>query len=582
MSGVMSCLIKIAIPKLPLDVLTYESPRALPEGSRVIVPVQKHLYAGFVIGLADERPSGFEILQVAGIIDDERVIDPDIWDMSLWTGRVCMCGVGASLKAILPLQVIEGEKIEAPPVLEETPGVFRETSYFNPFDTERVNFYVSELEKPGRSLMLFPNREAAKKFYLSLPEELKAECLLWSRGKLWQSWQSIHTKQFRIVIGSPGAVFAPLRPHRIIIEDEASSSYTIPYSLNISARSLAGHRAAYLGAEFITGGYVPSLKTYIRTHTEQMHTPEKDSIILADIYTSRREEAQGIEGHIPLTFSLVKRTRRAISSKRNVVWILNRLGEASEVFCENCGRSLSCERCHSSMRARNDGEMLQCSQCGWLMELPSRCPYCGSPFFRGRRPGIEALAKIAGKYYGNVHVYDGVMTRAKTPALYISTQKGINLCSRVNPGLVAWLDIDSELWRTDYDARFRVFSMLAESYYRGRKPETERKLLIQGRSSGLKFAGMLRDGWKRFLDEELELRREYDLPPYGYILEIECEDKDLRDSVINVLEGSGFFVMDPGEEDMPLHVNVTSLERAVKILEPYMHLKAVKITVRSE
>ena len=574
-------LVDVAVPEMAAGVLTYRTETELDPGVRVIVEIQKHLHTGFVLGgTKKELSPDVEVKPVAGVIDDKLMTDADIWDLAVWAGKVCMCGVNTALRAILPKNYYTGEKAEAPPDFLTQPQTFREVHNFNPFDTERVNFYLSELETPERTLMLFPAREAAKNFYTLLPESLKSEAVLWPFSKSWEVWQKVNAKRVRIVVGAPGAVFAPLYPEKIIVEDEADTGYFLPYGLRISARSLAGRRAAFLGSTFILGGCIPSLKTCMRTHARQTDKPERKNIVFADIYSSRKEELHGIDGSIPLTFSLVRRTYTELLRGNNVVWILNRQGESQEVYCESCGHVLKCERCGNIMRSLNDGGMLKCSVCGQLRELPAKCPECGRNFFRGRRPGLEALAKIITPYYPKIKLYVKGSRKAGMKGLILSTNKVLDILGEIKPSLVAWLDWDSELWGSDYGSRYRAFSRLFDSYYAGRERDSDRKVLVQSRRSGRKLAEFLASGWERFCDEELRQREEFMMPPCSCMIEIDCRGKIPREEIINILEDNGLFVMDSGDEEQPLYVNVQSLDEVMNILEPYNN--KLTITVRSE
>ncbi len=581
-------LIDVAVPEMHLSSLTYECPVNISEGVRVIVSVYDHLHAGFVTGKTESRPD-FEIKDIVGVIDTEGCIIPrDIWSMAMYAGRVCFCGAGAALKAMLPKAITDGEKIEPPPEIMSAQGTFHERNYFNPFDEERVNFFVNELERPERTLMLFPTRESAKYFYTHLPKHIKSEAMLYVGGnKMFKSWMSAYTQQSRIVIASPAGVFAPSSPERIIIEDEANPSYIIPYSLNISARSLAGYRAKVLGAELITAGRMPSLKTYIRRFSEarpeQTIKPERKNIILADIHNSRKEEINGIEGNIPLTHTLMKRTYKILSENHNVIWILNRLGESSEVFCENCGHSVTCETCGRVMKSMNDGNILWCETCRKSRELPLKCEKCGYTFFKGKRPGLDSLLEIVKKYYHDVHIYAEGSKKSEMHGLILSTHRGLELCSKIKPELIAWLDLDMELWVQDYTTRYNIFSLLYESYWRGRKRNSDRKILIQARRSGMRLANYLSQGWEKFIPDELKTREEYMQPPYGYVLEIECS-KIKRGEILNAFDEAGIFVMDPGDESQPLYVNVQSLDEVMNVHELFgiRSSNSLKITLRSE
>ena len=421
-------LVDVSVPELGIDTLTYETATRLNEGARVIVEVVSTKHTGFVLGKAQKAlPRGVKAKPVEGVFDGGRTVDADIWNLAMWAGKVSMSGPSKALRAAFPIQILTGENLLLPPRNESPSTKFTERNCFNPFDSERVNFFLSELNEGVRTLILFPKKDEAKSFFTNLPENLKAESVLWSSEspKFFEAWKMIHSRKVRVVIAPPGGVFAPLMPRKIIVEDESNPAYVIPYTLNLSARSLAGHRAAFLGAEFITAGRIPSLKTYIRTKPRESLKPDRRNIILADIHISRKEELPGIEGNIPLTYTLTSRTHKELAQGHNVVWILNRTGESSEVFCGNCGESVKCPKCGGIMQARNDGDILKCRRCGTIRELPPLCEKCGYHLLIGRKPGIEALAKIAAKYFADVHVYTEGAKISDMAGLILSGHKGL-------------------------------------------------------------------------------------------------------------------------------------------------------------
>ncbi len=583
-------LVDVSVPEVGIDSLTYESDTELRAGTRVIVEVVRTKYTGFVLGQSKAKlPPNVTVKPIEGVIDDSMVISPDVWDLAVWSSRVIMCGMSKALKAALPSAFYTGEKVNPPPEYEMSSRSFNERDFFNPFDSERVNFFLDELDSNLRTLILFPKKDEAKSFFTSLPEALKSQAILWSSEspKLWEAWKAIHSGKVRIVVAPPGGVFVPLVPEKIIVEDEANPAYIIPYTLNLSARSIAGHRAVFLKAELILAGRIPSLKTHIRTRPREVLRPERKNIVLADIHHSRKERIDGIKGTIPLTYTLTSRTHKELGQGHNVIWLLNRTGESSEVFCENCGESVKCPKCGGVMQSRNDGNLMKCRHCGMIRDLPPKCEKCGYDFLSGKRPGLDTLAKIAGKYFPDVHIYDEYSEISAMKGLILSTKRGLELCGKIDPSLVAWLDLDSELWRPEHTNRFNVYSMLLESYWRGRTRDSDRKILIQARRKGMRLAEFLAGGWTRFINDELRTRRDFMLPPYGYIVEVECSGKILREEIMDSLMDAGIFVMDPGEDDQPLYVSTESLEAVRKILEPKIFLRNtkkqyIKITVVSE
>ena len=212
--------------------------------------------------------------------------------------------------------------------------------------------------------------------------------------------------------------------------------------------------------------------------------------------------------------------------------------------------------------------------------MPDKCEECGHKFFRGKRPGIEALAKIVKSYYPKVKLYKKDSDPAAMRGLILTTDRGFELLHTVKPSLVAWLDLDSELWGDDYDLRCKVFGKLCRSLYAGQDSEHSRKILVQARHSGLKVAEFLAQGWSRFLADELKAREDFMMPPFAYMIELDGGVTITRETVIAALENKDLFVMDPGDESKPVRVMTDSLDEVAEIVAPYSH--EFRITVRSE
>ncbi|MBR1673277.1 MAG: prephenate dehydrogenase, partial [Fretibacterium sp.] len=511
-------LVDVIVPGPWWNALTYEADGALAPGARVRVPVGKGVRVGFVLGLSRAEPK-FQVRRVLEVLDRACVLNADLWDLALWMGRAFLCGAGLALKALCPPELLAGEPV---PDVTGIPvsKAFRETHCFLPWDEERWDFYRCCLEEGGRTLLLFSEARAAKTFFASLPASLRSEALLWpSSGgrKLWNAWRAARAGEVRLVIAPPGGVFAPLTPDRIIVEEEASPAYIFQRPPRVSARSLAGRRASTLGAELVLGGRMPSSKTFLRIKPSCTVLPGRKKVIVADVRRSLEGQERGVEGTLPLTVSLLTRTRAELSGGRHVLWVLDRRGEAGEVFCAECGHAVRCPRCGGTMRSEESGRRLRCVRCGAREDLPSRCPDCQGELWSGRRPGLEALTSMAGRLVRGVPVllHEGKTLRPEGPSLILGTRGALALCDTLDVGLAAWLDMDAELRRPDYGARFQAFSMVWESCWRGRNAdEGERDVLIQSRR-GAEWRGLLAGGWERFWRRELTLRSELGLPPFG-------------------------------------------------------------------
>ena len=582
-------LYDIAIPEMSL-ILTYQSNNEIKTGVRVSVKVQEHSHTGFNLGSSkNDLSSEIEIKNVENTVDEKPIITPDLWDMILYAGHISLRGAAVALRVILPRPLIMGDKFSRKgEILKYNPKNFREIDFFNPIDSVRFDFYLNELKSGKRTLILFSQKKTAKIFFDSLPEEIKNRALLWNAVNgakyYFPNWLLTNEGKFDFIIGSAGAIFAPMMFEKIIIEDEGGKSFMIPPFLNISAVTLAGRRAAFSGAKLIIGGRQPSLKTFIRSKPEEKILPNRENIILADIFHRKtfKEEITGIDGNIPLTFSLIKNTYRELIKKNSVIWILDRLGESSEVYCPRCGENIKCPKCGNNMRSEDNGKKLRCVFCGKSRDLPPKCEKCGFEVLSGKRPGLEALEKIAAKYYDKVVLYTDKYSRLKKNSLILSTSRGLELCEKLKPSLIAWLDLDLELSFSNYDNNLGVFNLLYESYWRGREKNSERKILIQARNYGMNLAQFLHQGWSSFFPVELSRRKEFTLPPFGYVIELETQNIELREKLFNAFSDAEIFVMDPGDESEPLNITTESLEPVSKVLNSLkIPPKELKITMQN-
>lgn len=571
----MDCRIDVVVPGPWWTPLTYAAERPLPIGARVRVPLGRGTRVGFVLGPAEGKTPPKNLRTVAELLDEGNVLGGDLWDLARWMGRAFLCGTGQALQTICPGELLRGEPAPSADGPESSGAVLRESSCFDPRDEVRTELYMRRLEQGGRTLLLFPERRMARAFFDRLPPGIRAEAVLWpSTGgkRLWRAWREVREGLFRIVVGGPGGVFAPLAPEMIIVDDESNPGYIAQRPPRASARSLAGHRAARLGAELFLGGRMPSSKTFLRTSPQCCVLPERRCLVFADMRRSLAVEARGVEGTLPLTVSLLERTRTVLGEGRNALWILDRRGEAAEVYCSDCGNPVTCPRCGGIMRAEGNGGM-RCVRCGAGEPLERLCSVCRGALWMGRRPGLEALAEIAGRLIRGYPVLPSEAAghgKGSGASLILGTRGALALCDTLDVGLTAWLDLEAELRRPEYGARFQVFSMLWESCWRGRpaRAARERLVLVQSRRSGAVWRDVLARGWGGFWRDELDNRRELGLPPFGVLVQIEPSPGGDRGELLRTLEDAGFFVMDPGEPDLPLWVSAATTEALWQVLAP--------------
>ena len=552
---------------------------AMTEGARVKVPLGKGTRIGFVsskVYPATDSIKGLRPLE--DVLDNCPVLGGELWNLAGWMGNTFLCGVGEALQLMCPAQILRGEPLSFAPTLSKNQDdrAFHEALFYNPLDVERLAHYRAALsEGEKRVLLLFSETEMARSFFAGIPKSLKADALLWpSSGgkKLWDAWKKTASGEVRIVVGSSNAAFAPLCFDEAVVDDESNLAYIFQRHPKISARSLVGRRALTLKAKLLLGGRMPSARTYIRSKPDYHALQQRSSLVFVDIRRSFKSKVPGVEGELPITPSLLERTESVLEQGRSALWIMDRKGQAGEVCCSDCGVSLCCSRCKGVTRSEGAGDAtsLRCVKCGAHSELPLCCPVCRGSLLLGKRPGLEALLPLAAKFMKGRTVLLGETGRSgrksrehseKPPLLMLGTRRLLSLCDSLDVGLVAWLDIDAEARKADYNARFQAFSMIWESCWRGLSLNMERLVLMQVRGSSNSWRNALKLGWGHFWKNELREREKFSLPPYGLLIQINLPKNENRRTLIDSLEKESIMVMDSGEEDSPLWVAVKSTEK---------------------
>ncbi|MDR1377321.1 MAG: hypothetical protein LBJ22_07395 [Synergistaceae bacterium] len=591
----MRC-VDVIVPGPWWNALTYifDGKPSPEEGARVKIPLGRGERIGFVKGPDydfSETPSNAakKLKTVKEILDETSVLGNELWNLAGWIGKTFLCGVGEALQVICPNPILRGEPF-LPPALPAKDGTFQEILFYHPLDEERFSYYRERLSNnKDRILLLFPEAKESAAFFARLPKTVKASALLWpSTGgkKLWDAWNETASGGVRIVIGAAGAVFAPFSFDEFIVDDESNPAYVFRRAPRLSARSLAGHRALFLKARLVLGGRMPSAKTFLRSRPRCQVLPDRKNLVFVDIRRSFKTEVRGIEGQIPITRSLVEHTRTTLSKGRHVFWIMDRKGQAGEVCCSDCGDTLYCSRCGSVMRTESargtesqnsPKTILRCVRCGSRETLPAQCPACRGTLFLGKRPGLEELLPLAARYVKGYDILPDTVEKLTGPSLVLGTRKLLSSCASLDVGLVAWLDLDAEARKVEYNARFQTFSMVWESCWRGlrRDEREERMVLMQTRRPESSWQKSLWLGWEYFWKRELQERKQLNLPPYGLLVQIDLPENQKdggrnadKNSLTRLLEKARISAMDAGDGKSPLWIAAKSTDRLSVALAP--------------
>ncbi len=586
-------LIKVLIPGQWWHDLTYSSPCPVQAGRRVLVPMGAGRRVGLCLGEESGSVLSADIVvrDIEAVLDASPVLPGSYARAARVTANAFLCSAGAVLRALLPSGFWREREFPAYPFCDAA----REsgTRFIYRYDDEQRLQTYRELAagKEGGALVLFPERECAKRFYRSLVGVVPKERLfLWPASgteNAVKMWKKVSAAVSPVVVGGPGASVAPLDGRgTVILDEEAEPAWRAKAYPVFSLRSFAAARARESGADLVLGGRMPSSRVYSGFAPDEPKMPRQTraAVRLIDIRKASRLNFKGVEFPLPVADSVIDLTTRLTGEGRVVFWLLDRRGLGSELHCADCGRVFPCPRCGAALALENGA--LRCPVCGARAAAPAVCPSCGGMLLQGASAGLESLAPMARSLLGDRPV---VLWHAGNPAnaaeakkrtallkagggLLLGSRGALSLLDEISPGMIVWLDADAEARQPHYASRCAAYSMLLESLWRG---GAEREVVLQVRSDSPHWIRGLSEGWGYFWRRELADRRELGFPPYSHLVELRVRASGV--SLISDLERAGFFVARERAASLKATVMTPRMPALRRFLEKYFVINRARL-----
>jgi primosomal protein N' (replication factor Y) len=371
------------------------------------------------------------------------------------------------------------------------------------------------------------------------------EVVVWhshlSAGERLDAWRQLARGHARIVVGARSAVFAPVQNLRLVVVDEEHEpAYKQEDSPRYQGRDVAVYRAYLNSATCLLGSATPSLETVLNVEkgkyaksvlSQRIDGRELPLVHLVDM----RREAMKQRNTPILSQSLIEALRQRYENKEQSILFLNRRGFNTTLFCTECGEVEQCRDCSIAMTYHRTDQYLHCHLCGYRKPAPRICGNCKSLEIHKKGHGTQRIEdvveSIMPKRARIVRVDADVMIKknlfreilsefrqGKIDVL-VGTQmiaKGLDF-PRVT--LVGVIDADLPLRMEDFRASERAFQILVQVAGRAGRGDRAGEVYIQTyapHESCIQFAR--RTELEAFLEEELEMRKELNYPPYSHLI----------------------------------------------------------------
>jgi primosomal protein N' (replication factor Y) len=384
-----------------------------------------------------------------------------------------------------------------------------------------------------------------------------------SDGERYDTWRRCRSGQLPIVLGPRSALFAPLPNLGLLVLDEEHDESYKEQSLTprYHARDVAIAYARLVRGVCILGSATPDLETTFqaeRGRIVRLQLPQRilghrarlqqqsDRLGVSSHYHRYESEAdaadmppvrivdmrQELKAGNPSLFSrpLQQALRETLDARQQAILFLNRRGEATFVFCRDCGWVARCPRCAIPLTHHPGQGALLCHRCGYHRAAPTRCPECGGLrvryFGAGTQRVQQELASLMPSARALRWDYDATRARGAHEVLLahftahradvlIGTQmvaKGLDLPLVTLVGVVS---ADTGLYLPDFRAAERTFQLLTQVAGRaGRGLLGGRVILQTYHPDHEAIVAASRHDYEGFYRQELEHRRLLGYPPF--------------------------------------------------------------------
>lgn len=213
---------------------------------------------------------------------------------------------------------------------------------------------------------------------------------------------------------------------------------------------------------------------------------------------------------LSLSPTLIETCRLSIEAGGRVGIVANRLGHATSVSCNACGKVQSCPSCDLPLSLSK--RLLTCARCGYFREYSEGCGVCGSNRLTPTGLAVERVREEISRALG---CEIGLLTAAERDKLdapvvvgtahYITGQKW---------DMVAISDVDALLQGSGIGSVERAFRLIFAAAEAARE-----RLVVQTRyPEHYALQAALRGDYPAFAAAELPRLRDLGYPPYGHLV----------------------------------------------------------------
>ncbi len=411
------------------------------------------------------------------------------------------------------------------------------------------------IEKNKQALVLLPEIFLTNQFNQRFEDYFGFKPAIW-HSKITKKqrriiWQNIANDKIKLVVGARSSLFLPFKNlGLIVVDEEHDSSYKQDEGIRYNARDMAISRASIENIPVLLSTSIPSLETYNNVlnkkynFTKLQKRYKNFSLPKAEIINLNLNKKNK---NIWLDIKTLTLVEKYLAKNQQVLFFLNRRGYAPFMICKKCGSKLSCPNCSIFLTFHKHINRGMCHHCGYKTTLKKKCKEKESICeFQMYGPGVEKiyleLKEIFPKKIIKILSSDFLNKKKETRNLLSDIEKnkvnilvGTQLISKgFNfPNLNCIVVVDADFSGMGFDLRSTEKNIQLYNQLSGRAGRFSKDSIIVYQTfdpSHETLKNLLKNQQDKFLEEEIYLRRQKNLPPFTRLIAFIISSKSEKES----------------------------------------------------
>lgn len=425
----------------------------------------------------------------------------------------------------------------------------------------KTYIYIQQIKKAlaigKQALLLIPEVALTEQLVSRLQHYFGNEMGVWhnyySSHERTELYEKVLKGEVRFVVGARSALFAPFSDLGVVVIDEEHENSFKQFDKrpHYHGRDAAIQLAHMRGCRVLAGSATPSYELWnlcmegrwekVSLSKRFIQTPAPQILLVNTAEGGKKNKPKGpFHGH------MLEAIGACLDAKSQVIVYQNRKGFVPYIHCDMCGYTPHCVNCDITLTYYKSSGQQRCGYCAHTQPPMQLCPACGSTAVTMKGFGTERIAEELSLIFPAAKIarldQESIRKRSDFQRVLngfangeIDILVGTQLLSKgldfQNVGLVAVPDADILLNIPDFRNHERAFQQLFQVAGRSGRGPKQGQVMIQSRQTTHPvLQAVLEDDYLGFAAQEIQVRKQFQYPPFSRIIKITIKQKDARKS----------------------------------------------------